>query len=615
MVGEILRLAFKAVRAVWRGRVEHFWLIWTTMTVASAICAAMAVWRAATPVGQREPAVSDTDPRTQRSIWHSSLSALTLLALFLACYIALMLKWENFAYYDNSALTYFSLRGVDYPPPIWQEQGRFFPLGHQEFNLIRYFTKSIIGYQALPIVQLLIVSCILLILDKKLSTKGRVGLIVLLLVTPGFVISFGGLIYPERNIMFCLVCLLLFVDRFEHSRRAAWAVAAAVSAQIMIYEKETAFLLVLGFAIGRLVLACWNHQQGVWQINQLRRKQNRLYACLALLTIPFLPYYAAVMHPRPKMYYNAESRLSMFATCISYVKLDLLAWLFLIFALGRTYQILRRRTVPSPFWDGLALGGLLYFTAYLYLGLSSAYYLTPVNLIAVLYMGRFVILAWTHTGLWQRLAVGTLSTVVLLQSVSLSAICLFQRKNLLHAKGEIARVLDERHQAGKVHRLFFPFANPYVLNEFAAYLSYRGIPIKRATIESAGPNCSVIVARSMAKDGPCVPSYLNFLCRASSRPETGDLVIVLPDDNASFAEVLPYRNPEELIFSYQPSPHVPQWLGPIVRRIHIASPLFYPFGPDVQGSWPHTELPDRWLDASVAVWSGKSMQLLQASTR
>jgi len=614
MVGEVLRLALKVVRTVWRGRVEHFLLIWTTITVASAVCAAVTVWWTAAPADEREPVVSHADHRRQQSIWRGSLSALTILALFLVCYITLLLKWENFAYYDNSALTFFSLRGFNYPPAIW-EDGRFFPLVHQEFNLLSYFTKSIMCYQALPILQLLIVTCILLILDKELNIRARAGLLVLLLVTPGFVISFGGLIYPERNVVFCLACLLLFVERFEQSHRATWAVSAVVSAQIMLYEKETAFLLLFGFAIGRLLLRCWNPELGVWKFNQLRGKESRLDLCLASLSILFLLYYAAAMHPRPKAYYNFDTRLSFLAACASFIKLDLLAWLFVIFALGRIYQILRRRSLPSPFWDGLALGGLLCFAAYLYLGLSSAYYLTPVNLIAVLYMGRFVILAWTHTALWEKFAVGALSTAILLQSVSLSAICLFQRKNLLHAKAEIAAVVEQRYRAGKAHRLFFPFANPYVLNEFAAYLSYRGIPIEKTTIESAEPNRSVIVARSMEKDGPCVPSYLNFLCRASSRPETGDLVIVLPDDNASFAEVLPYRSPDELVFSYQPRPYVPHWLGPIVRRIHIASRLFYPFGPDVQGSWPHTELPDRWLDASVAVWGDKSKQLLQVPQR
>jgi hypothetical protein len=311
----------------------------------------------------------------------------------------------------------------------------------------------------------------------------------------------------------------------------------------------------------------------------------------------FLLYYAAAMHPRPATYYNEETRLSLAQSFLSYLELDLLAWLFAAFALGRAYLILRRRVDPSPSWDGLALGALACFAAYLFLGLSSPYYLTPVDLIAVLYVGRFVILAWTHRSSRGRLAIAALLAAVVVQSVSVSAFCLFQRKNLIHAKSEIARVVQERYRSGSAHRLFFPFASPYVVSEFAAYLNYRGDP----TIETAR-NHLIVVSRAAAQDGPCVAYSELVVCHAASKPEPGDLVIVLPDDNASLAEVAPYGSPEEVLLSYQPYPRIPQWLHPLIERVRIASPLFYPWGPDIKRPWPNTQLPDRWLDASVIAW-------------
>lgn len=602
MPGEFLPVVFKVMRAVWRWRVQHFFLIWAAMTVVWASCTALAVWRSGAVPSQGQPAFATAAPRIQLSAAYKSWVVLALLVLFLTCYVAVLLSGENFAYYDNWLLTRFSLRGVDFPPPIWPREGRFFPLGHQEFNLIQHFTKSLLGYYFLPVVQLLILCCALLILDKQLSIKARVGLVVLLLVTPGFVISFGGLIYPERDIVFCLVCLLLFVKRFEESKRIGWAMAAVVSAQIMIYEKETGFLLVLGLAVGGLLFDCWKREGRFWEIYPLGSKANRLYACLTLLTMPFLLYYAATMNHRPMAHYNSDTRLTFLTTCMAYVKLDLLAWLFVVFLLRRSYRILQRRTVASPFWDGLALGGVLCFAAYVCLGLSSPYYLAPVNLIAILYVGRFLVLAWTQTCLWQRIAVASLCAIVLLQNIALSSICLYQRKNLLHAKAAIAQILVERYRAGQAVTLFFPFADPYVLNEFAAYLSYQGIPIEEATTEFPGAGRSVrMFARSIEKDSRCV-EWLTFFCHAGNQPEKGDLVIVLPDDSASFADVLQYRRPDELVFSYQPRPEILHALGPIDRRIHIASHLFYPYGFDLQGSWPYGELPDRWLDASIAEW-------------
>ena len=107
----------------------------------------------------------------------------------------------------------------------------------------------------LSIVQLLIFSCILLILDTELCITARAALAILVLLTPSVLSSFSGLNYPERNVLFFFACLVLSVKRFEQTQAIAWAVAAAVSAQIMIYYKETAGLLLLGFAAGRLICA------------------------------------------------------------------------------------------------------------------------------------------------------------------------------------------------------------------------------------------------------------------------------------------------------------------------------------------------------------------------
>jgi hypothetical protein len=190
---------------------------------------------------------------------------------------------------------------------------------------------------------------------------------------------------------------------------------------------------------------------------------------------------------------------------------------------------------------------------------------------------------------------------VLLQGISISALSLFQRKNLIHAKAGIARVVEARYQNGIPQKLFFPFASPYVVSEFAAYLNYRGIPVEGLTTEPAGLNRVSMVGSAVTKDGPCV-GYLSLICHPGSSPAPGDLVVVLPDDDASLAEVVPYRNPEELLFSYDSHPSIPQWARPLLAHLRIASPLFNPNGPAVQGTSAHTELPDRWLDGSVAVW-------------
>jgi hypothetical protein len=105
--------------------------------------------------------------------------------------------------------------------------------------------------------------------------------------------------------------------------------------------------------------------------------------------------------------------------------------------LGRIYLILRHRVAPSPFWDGLPFGGVAFFIAYLYLGMFRTYYLAPVDLIAVLYIGRFLVLSWKKTPSWD--------------------------KNVIHGQAEIASVVKTQYRSGAGNdlRLFFPCSPLY----------------------------------------------------------------------------------------------------------------------------------------------------------
>jgi hypothetical protein len=85
--------------------------------------------------------------------------------------------------------------------------------------------------------------------------------------------------------------------------------------------------------------------------------------------------------------------------------------------------------------------------------------------------------------------------------------------------------------------------------------------------------------------------YRSLICRAAGQPDRGDLVIVLPDDSASFAGIAPYLDRGSLLFSYEPYPRIPDWLRPHIERLGFALP----------GS-AHHAIPDRWLHASVVEW-------------
>ena len=583
----------QVVIAMWAARLGHFWRIWFALTIAAAMSAAWWVGRGGIPIARAPKRVWGHRVLTRRLVLsRTSLAVVGLLVAFLVCYVGAMLKWEDFTYYDNDQFTLYTLRGHNFGPPIWPGIGRFFPLGLQEFNLIRHFTATAAGYQALPIFQLLILSCILLILDGELNFTGRAGLAVFALIAPSIVISFGSLICPERNVVFWLACLALLLKCFERTHATAFAVAVVICAQIMIYYKETASLLLLSLAIGRLILRRVVLNKMPLDYRRLMDRESRLDMCLAGLGVVFLLYYVATMLPHPHMQYAVDARLPEAQTFFAYLKLDLLAWLLVIVVFVRAWLILRHSVVPSTFWDSLAMSGLVYFGAYLYLGMFSAYYLAPVDLIAVLYVGRLTILSAPRVPVWRRAALAIVVLSVALQETSLSAFSLYERKNLIHGKAEIERAVEARYMngAGDVKRLFFPFASPYAIMVFASYLDYRGIPVKGGGVQSGGLRDVVMVGRTIARDGPCVP-YRLIACHRGSSPDPDDLVIVLPDDDALRNEVAAYRDRGELLFSYMPRPFVPQWLFPFAQSLHIASLRF-----------AQQEPPGGFLHGSVTAW-------------
>jgi hypothetical protein len=570
-----------------------FWLIWITITTAAVMWVALAVRPAAAPQNQKTTITINLMPAWRLIRTPAAVAALTLLVIFLGVYVAMTLVWEDFAYYDNSMFTLGTLRGHNIPLLIWRDEGRFMPLALQEFNLIRHFTNTNIGYHVLLIAQLLMFFCILLMLDAELSLTARVVLGIFVLLTPSILTSFNGLIFPERDVLFFLVCLLLSVKQFELTRSIAWAIAAVISAQIMIYYKETAFLLLLGFALARIILRCRNGRHGAWDYDRLWGREGLLDLCLGCLAILFLLYYLAEVRLHlVDASHSGHYRESLGELILNYIRIDILAWLFVAIVLGRAYLVLRRRVAPDLLWDGLALGGTACFVAYLALRIFSIYYMAPVDFIAMLYLGRLLVLSLAKLSSWGKMAAMLMTLVVLAQGVLVSAYTVFERKNIIRGKVEIASLVQGQFQrsSGNVLRLFFPFANPYVIMEFASYLSYRGVSIEGATDGARGPNNVVLAASTATEDGLCV-AWLKIRCHVVKGPSPGDLVIVLPDDEPSLAKAWEYRNGGELLLLYEPYPRLSQWLSSLFDQLHIRA-LRHGSG----------TMPGSWLYGSVTLW-------------
>jgi hypothetical protein len=544
------------IHVLWWKRVELFWPTWCIITATVAILAACLFREAANPL------IRETS-RTRAPLlnWTPNItSPSTIFGLFLICYIVAILFCEDFVGYDDAQFTRYTIIGHNIPPPIWQSAGRFWPLGLQEFNLIGHFTKTVAGYHIFPIAQLVLLSCLLLILDSSLSVASRAALTAFALICPSVVTSFTALVFPERNVLFWLVSLAFFAKRFEETRSPRWAIAAIISAQVMLYYKEPAFLLLLGFAATRLALRGKIADHGGWKVNQFRDKESILDLCFFGLAVLYLVYYAVMMYPHPNMHYAVAHAHPLLYVAAFYIKVDLLAWVLVVVVIARLYRVFVRGAEPQLFWDALACGGVAYFGAYIYLRQAFFNYLAPVDLIGVLCLGHFLFSSWGRMRRGYRTASFILIGVILYQNLAVSTSITAERKYVIHEKADVARLILKLYNRDpqRILRLYFPFTSPWVLMEFAAYLSYRGVPVEGAGGETAGHKNVVIVSKRVAEDGPCV-NYQAIICHADDAVDHGDLVIVLPDDKVLHGDARYYIESGEPLISRGSWPPTPKW--------------------------------------------------------
>lgn len=510
----------------------------------------------------------------------------TLLVIFLAAYISLMFYKEDFAYYDNVVLTNFSLIGQPYWMPIWRDQGRFWPLGFQEYNFLALLGKNGLVYRSFSIFQLLTVLFCANKILFKLPTWYRFLTMIFVTTIPSFVISFFGFIYPERNVVFWLAILVAcaqYLHRSEPDYPRLGLYGMLISAQFCLYYKEPVFILIGAFAGSRIIL------------NGLLVGRDRLHrgkcfdlikatygdlGLIVLSAIFFILYQVEVARYVVSRYhwYAGESS---FDTFLNYLSNNFLLSTFLVTFIARVGYLLFNKKYPDQLWDPLALGAALYFLAFVRLNMYQNYYMAPVDLIAALYVSYFIFQAFSKPVRQQfrirryalvatAVAIGTL---IVNQNIQQSSFAILFRKTLIHGNVQLAQALSQYAKSSQNERttLFFPDPiEPTSIANFAAYLQYKGInlysessPHSGSTENNAvlsGPSqltqSFILKAPASFADNLCV-SYTLFQCFQSDTPATGDLIVILPGI-AEPKEIKALKADHDTLLAYQHQPNFSQ---------------------------------------------------------
>lgn len=172
-------------------------------------------------------------------------------ATFLAVLILIILTWGwivllpvGYGHRDEIALLTAPLI-----PTIGS--GRFFPLGHMEFDIISLSLTggNLAPLYILPFLQLVLVVFLIDYIISPASTLIRIYAIALSFAL-ALVVPFSNLIIPERNAIFFLLASICFIKYYQENPGFLAVAVAVGAAGLSLYYKEPMFALWLGVAFG-----------------------------------------------------------------------------------------------------------------------------------------------------------------------------------------------------------------------------------------------------------------------------------------------------------------------------------------------------------------------------
>ena len=538
--------------------VYHFWIVWL-FGLAGILAVSIGIHRS----GDWQP----FEPAAK-----SSRLQTACFGAFLVLYLGFMFWNEDFAWMDGHVFTDFSAIGITRPPSVWPNVGRFWPMGYQEYNLISHVSKTATAYLVFGAIQLIAGLWFLYEAMPAKTPALRLSTLALLMLAPAFAADFAELTYADRNVVFAVCVLVFCVSRYDREPALRWMIPPLVVSYWVLYDKETTTALFGTFAAARMLLKA---SRDGWR-SALR---SPLEIGMIIGSACFAGQLGIVLIQNA--HYLTFGFVGRWTATGRYLTADPLLAAFLIAFAIHVVQTLRRGAKLDPLWDALALGGVLHFCAVAVTGLEEDFLMGPTELIAALTLVRLLPAFWSERArLRPILAVA--ASVLAAVTVTFGTYRLIQRKVVVGQTKKLADFLISYSGREKA-RLYFRDDGGQV-ESFVSYLSYRGLPIRRAGAKPAG---GVEVAGSEPFPGDLCVDFVDFVCK-HDEPRPGDLLVHLALEPWQPAAKEKSFQP---LFESSPASFFPS-LRPVLSALHRLSPTLY-------GVFKGEPLPDDWLRVSV----------------
>lgn len=328
--------------------------------------------------------------------------------VMLGCFLAYLFYGVNYRHHDEVGLLWGGIG-----PMVWS--GRFFPLGHQEFNILNLNVTggSFVVLYCVIVLQMLLAVLMLMDALRLQDCKARILFVFCIFITAIW-LPFENLVVPERNAMFFMIASFWGYMRFLRGSNVYFAVVAVCAAHISMYYKEPIFAFYLVFAGVHMITKFISVAELKW--SALRRvvlgSPVELGWCLASVGFFAAYVYWVVLGPALTDVYlfspsNFYMNLMFFVKDVSAIPL--------FFVLVINFVMLRNTGVEGRIAISCVAAAFVYFLEINIIGLVPRYYF---HSIPYLYIGiAFVMLTrevWSAGSKKQILVLGAAYAVVVL---------------------------------------------------------------------------------------------------------------------------------------------------------------------------------------------------------
>ena len=542
-------LSLHDIVATFRGAIRyHFYLVWAV----SLVFVPAGVWLSGRrdPVRPRFPHGATTHKIGSRwQIASADRLAAIVFLLFASAYVAMLLYRVDFNTFDSDEITEYSVQGIAFGPPIWPHMGRFFPLMFGEFDLLRFITRSPAGFHSFVATQLLVLLFVVFLAFDDFQIRFRVPVLIAVMLVPGIVIIFTGLVFPERNILFWFAILVLCLHRYSRTQAPAYLIGCLVATQFALYYKEPIVVFVVAFVLFRLLRELYASRpaglRSWWEFFKNNSLSFGMLVLAAIYTVVFLTCLGWSFR-------HAEARQPMSFVLWRQLQIDWLPLVLLVVVIVRLWRFRSSLIRLDPVWDALATGALAYYFCIDALALSKGYYTTPADFISILYCARMALL-WMNesTGKSRVRAVSVTAAVftcVVIHDAAFASFRIVEHKSISSAKTEFATFLKAYTptvRSGTLE-LFFPYSDGYNLMLMSSYLRYKGFELEGWPHAQAEEGLHLVIKSPRwfsagrgvwgSSSDRCIV-YREYACFHAEKPSPDALIVVLPNDQVSEADV------------------------------------------------------------------------------